>query len=73
MRQPNGCSTPAPGSSAAKQWLEQLAQKKKKNWVTGRHVLIFAVWHNGEELEQQANNFIVCIAGNGFSFAELEM
>jgi len=29
MRQPNGCSTPAPKSSAAKQWI-QLAQKKKK-------------------------------------------
>jgi len=34
MRQPNGCSTPAPRSSAAKQWFEQLAQKKKK-LVTG--------------------------------------
>jgi len=30
MRQSNGCSTPAPRSSAAKQWLEELAQKKKK-------------------------------------------
>ena len=29
MRQSIGCSTPAPRSSAAKQWLEQLAQKKK--------------------------------------------
>jgi len=29
MRQPNGCSTPALRSSAAKQWFEQLAQKKK--------------------------------------------
>jgi len=29
MRQPNGCLTLAPRSSAAKQWLEQLAQKKK--------------------------------------------
>ena len=29
MRPPNGCSTPAPRSSAAKQWFEQLAQKKK--------------------------------------------
>jgi len=28
-RQPNGCSTPAPRSSAAKQWLEELTQKKK--------------------------------------------
>jgi len=27
----NGCSTSAPRSSAAKQWFEQLAQKKKKN------------------------------------------
>ena len=31
MRQPNGCSTPAPRSNAAKQWLEELAQKKKTN------------------------------------------
>jgi len=29
MRQSNGCSTPAPRSSAVKQWIEQLAQKKK--------------------------------------------
>jgi len=29
MRQWNGCSTPAPRSSAAKQWFQQLAQKKK--------------------------------------------
>jgi len=30
MRQPNGCSTPAPISSAVKQWIkEELAQKKK--------------------------------------------
>ena len=28
MRQPNGCSTSAPRSNAAKQWFEQLAQKK---------------------------------------------
>jgi len=29
MRQPNGCSTPAPKYSAAKQWIkEELAQKK---------------------------------------------
>jgi len=32
MRQPNGCSTPAPKSTAAKQWCEGLAQKKK--WLT---------------------------------------
>ena len=30
MRQTNGCSTPALRSSAAKQWFEQLAPKKKK-------------------------------------------
>jgi len=29
MRQSNGCSTPAPRSSEAKQWFQQLAQKKK--------------------------------------------
>jgi len=29
MRQLNGCSTPAPRSSAAKPWLAELAQKKK--------------------------------------------
>ena len=31
MRQSNGCSTPAPRSSAAKQWLEQQLAQKKKN------------------------------------------
>ena len=30
MRQPNGCSTPAPKSSAAKQWIKELAQKKEE-------------------------------------------
>jgi len=31
MRQPNGCSTRAPKSSAAKQWMkEELAQTKEK-------------------------------------------
>jgi len=29
MRQLNGCSTPAPRSSAAMQWFQQLAQKKE--------------------------------------------
>ena len=34
MRQPNGCSTPAPKSSAVKQWIEEkLAQKKAKIFV----------------------------------------
>jgi len=30
MKQPNGCSAPAPRSSAAKQWFEQLVQKKEE-------------------------------------------
>jgi len=34
MRQPNGCSTPAPKSSAAKQWIKGLAQTKE---VSGTH------------------------------------
>ena len=29
MKQPNGCSTPAPNSSAAKQWIKELAQTKE--------------------------------------------
>jgi len=36
MRQPNGCSTPAPKSSAAKQWIkEELAQKKEEEFLSG--------------------------------------
>jgi len=31
MRQLNGCSTPAPRSSAAKQWFTKLAQTMKNN------------------------------------------
>ena len=31
IRQLNGCSTPSPRSSAAKQWFQPLAQKKKTN------------------------------------------
>jgi len=30
MRQPNGCSTPAPKSSTAKQWIKELAQMTKE-------------------------------------------
>jgi len=30
MRQPNGCSTPTPKSSAAKQWMKELAQTKEE-------------------------------------------
>jgi len=30
MRQPGGCSTPAPKSSAAKQWIKELAQTKQQ-------------------------------------------
>jgi len=30
MRQPNGCSTPAPESSSAKQWIKELAQTKEE-------------------------------------------
>jgi len=36
MRQSNGCSSSAPRSSAAKQWLEQLAQKTKKKHAIDR-------------------------------------
>jgi len=33
MKQPNGCSTPAPKSSAAKQWIkEELAQTKEDDY-----------------------------------------
>ena len=33
IRQSNGCSTPVPKSSAAKQWIkEKLAQEKKKTF-----------------------------------------
>ena len=38
MRQSNGCSTPAPRSSAAKQWIEELAQKKK-NQLLSLHLI----------------------------------
>jgi len=32
MRQPNGCSTPAPKSSAANQWVkEELAEKRRQS------------------------------------------
>ena len=37
MWQSNGCSTPVPRSSAAKQWFEQLAEKKKEH--TGTFIL----------------------------------
>ena len=40
MRQLNGCATPAPISSAAKQWFQQLAQKKK-NQCSRSIILIY--------------------------------
>ena len=40
MRQPNGCSTPAPKSSAAKQWIkEELAQTKEDAIKNHRYCL----------------------------------
>jgi len=34
MKQPNGCSTPAPKYNAAKQWIqEELAQTKEATYV----------------------------------------
>ena len=41
MRQPNGCSTHAPRSSADKQWFEQLAQKKKAKLCTENGVSFY--------------------------------
>jgi len=32
LRQSNGCPEPAPKSNAAKQWFEELAQKKKNSF-----------------------------------------
>jgi len=43
MRQSNGCSTPAPRYSAAKQWLEQLAQKKKWQWQLKVRGKVFSI------------------------------
>jgi len=45
MRQLNGCSTPAPRSSGAKQWFQRLAQKKKKKleWQIGVNNMIKAL------------------------------
>jgi len=34
MRQPNGCSTPAPKSSAAKQWIEVLSAEYINHWTS---------------------------------------
>ena len=46
MRQSNGCSTPAPRSSAAKQWFQQLAQKNKKNALRHVHHMVAAPCKN---------------------------
>ena len=35
MRQPNGCSTPSPNSSAAKQWIKEELAHKKMNCLLG--------------------------------------
>ena len=33
LKQPNGCSTPAPKASVAKQWIKELVQKKKRSKI----------------------------------------
>ena len=52
MRQSNGCSTSAPRASAAKQWIEELAQKKCHYFTTNvfcptfiHHVIVFSKDH----------------------------
>jgi len=41
MKQSNGCSTPAPKSSAAKQWIkEELAQTKEES------VFVLTLWYH---------------------------
>jgi len=45
MRQPNGCSTPSPKSSAAKQWIKELAQKKEgppREILQGGAIVVYA-------------------------------
>ena len=54
MRQPNGCSTPVPRSSAAKQWLEQLAQKK---WVNAQYCHPVSQWY----IYIYMYNYLFCI------------
>ena len=44
MRQSNGYSTPAPRSSAAKQWFEQLAQKKKNILLSWCKISEYVTW-----------------------------
>jgi len=58
MRQLNGCSTPAPRSSAAKQWIEELARTTTTPF--SKDVLLIAV---------QDNIFIFAQSSNIRSFA----
>jgi len=48
MKQSNGCSTPSPRFSAAKQWFKQLAQKTKKKNRTSQGLLgvSYSVWRD---------------------------
>ena len=53
-RQLNGCSTPAPKSSAAKQWIEELAQKKKKRYATS--CCFLCVWLRDFRINSRKNS-----------------
>jgi len=46
MRQPNGGSTPAPKSSAAKQWIKELAQTKEEEANNFSLKLMHYVFHH---------------------------
>jgi len=55
MRQPNGCSTHAPKTSAAKQWIkEELAQTKEEEESVGTVDLMCFPWQ--QQNAQQTTN-----------------
>jgi len=43
MREPNGCSTPAPKSSAAKQWIKKVAHTKEEGDTTREFFLVLHI------------------------------
>jgi len=70
MRQPIGCSASAPRSSAAKQWLEQLSQKKKRfvQLLQNQSLEASHLFLNIYLLEKSFENFLEKLSGRSNVF-----
>ena len=61
-RQPNGCSTPAPKSSAAKQWIKELAQTKEAPACGLTHGCLTMFWGSKGCEHSTSLSFYSCVS-----------